>query len=262
MVVPVHDQIHIRDLRVDCVVGVYPRERGAPQPLVVDATLWLDSEPAARSERLRDTVHYGSLAHQIHFVLTSCRFRLLEAAAHALCRLLLSPPAAGERRAGIQRVRLRLTKPEALGGLAIPSLEIERSAEALDLVQEHKPFGTVDVVFETTNAGIYRLNIAPGKGIPLHMHKIMRESEMVLTSGLLCQDERVPVGTVHRWPLGAKHRYDNPTGRYQTILCVDSPRFIEGDEILTEGEPTHVPAEPALGSDGESGGAPDRRMRP
>ena len=30
---------------------------------------------------------------------------------------------------------------------------------------------------ETRDAGIYRLNIAPGASIPLHVHQVMRESE-------------------------------------------------------------------------------------
>ena len=102
-------------------------------------------------------------------------------------------------------------------------------------------------IHETKDAGVYRLNIAPGKGIPLHVHRIMRESEMVLGTGLLCQNEPVPMGTVHRWPRGAAHRYDNPTTQWQSILCVDVPRFIPDDEIEVEGEPDDVPPEAPWG---------------
>jgi mannose-6-phosphate isomerase-like protein (cupin superfamily) len=41
----------------------------------------------------------------------------------------------------------------------------------------------------------------------------------------------VDVGSVFHWPHGAAHRYDNPTERYQTILCVDAPSFIAEDEV-------------------------------
>lgn len=239
----VSDRIRIEGIRVDCVVGVYPRERTTPQPLLVDATLHLDTRPAARSERLSHTVHYGRLAEQLAFLLTSCRFRLLETAAEALCRYLLGPPALGERRAQIDRVQLRLTKPTALSGQAVPSLEIDRTADDVEFEQETKPFGTVDIVYETRTAGIYRLNVAPGRGIPLHMHKVMDEAEMVLTEGLHCQGQPAAVGSVRRWPKGAKHRYDNPSKRHQSILCVDSPRFCEEDEIATSGSPTPVLAD-------------------
>jgi dihydroneopterin aldolase len=192
------------------------------------------------------TVDYALTAEQIAFLLRSCRFRLLETAAHALARTLLAPPAPGERRAAVRDLMLRLTKPGALGGRAVPSLEIRRDAAWVTMAREAKPFGTVDVIFETKDAGVYRLNIAPGRGIPLHLHRVMQESEMVLGDGLFCQSAPCPTATVHRWPLGAAHRYDNPTDRWQTILCVDAPRFMEEDEVAADGAPSPVPAEPAF----------------
>ena len=242
----VGDRIAIRGLEVDCVVGVYPHERDVLQPLIVDVELGLDTEPAAASERVQATVDYALTAEQIAFLLRSCRFRLLETAAHALARTLLAPPAPGERRAAVRDLMLRLTKPGALGGRAVPSLEIRRNAAWVTMAREAKPFGTVDVIFETKDAGVYRLNIAPGRGIPLHLHRVMQESEMVLGDGLHCQSAPCPTGTVHRWPLGAAHRYDNPTDRWQTILCVDAPRFMEEDEVAADGAPSPVPAEPAF----------------
>jgi dihydroneopterin aldolase len=146
----------------------------------------------------------------------------------------------------VEAVRLRLTKPRALGGHAVPFLEIRRDASDVSLEVEHTRFGQVDIVFEGSEVGIYRLNVAPHTSIPLHVHRVMRESEMVLTDGLLCQGARVAPGTVHSWPLGAAHRYDNPTARHQTILCVDSPPFIEADEIEVEGEPAAVSPQPPV----------------
>ncbi len=237
------DWIRIRGLKVDCVVGVYPRERGVVQPLQLDAALCLDTEPAARRERLKLSVDYAAIGAQLAFLLRTCRFRMLETAAHALCCYLLAPPALGEQRAQVARVKLTLTKPTALGGIAVPSLEVERDAAWVRLVHEDKPFGTVDVIHETKDAGIYRLNVAPQQSIPLHVHEVMQESEMVLSRGLLCQGKPVAPGTVHRWPKGAAHCYHNPTRRHQTILCVDAPPFAQDDEIAVAGEPAHVQAE-------------------
>jgi hypothetical protein len=45
--------------------------------------------------------------------------------------------------------------------------------------------------------------------------------------------------------MDAPHRYDNPSDRFQTILCVDSPPFIEADEIPVDGEPAAVTGERA-----------------
>lgn len=234
------DRIRITGLSVDCVVGVYPHERGHPQPLVVDLELVLDTQRAAERERLSATVHYAHVAGQVDFVLRSCRFRLVETAAHALAKLLLLPPPPDTPRARPESVRVRVEKPDALRGRGIPSLEIERDAAWAAYDQETKPFGTVDVVHETRDAGIYRLNVAPGASIPLHVHRHMEESEMVLTAGLEVQGRPAEPGTVHRWPHGVPHGYHNPTRVTQSILCVDVPPFVEADEIAVEGEPAPV----------------------
>lgn len=238
------DIIFIQGIEVDCIVGLYPHERHTPQRLRVDVELELDTEPAALRERLSATVNYASAAAQIAFLLRSCRFQLLESAAHVLARILLAPPAPGERRAQVMRVRLRLTKPGALSGAGVPALQIERDCAGVKLAQEKKPFGTVDIIHETRDAGVYRLNVAPGRGIQLHLHRVMQESELVLSDGLLCQGKAAPLGSVFHWPAEAPHRYDNPTDRWQAILCVDSPRFIESDEIPVEGVPAAILPEP------------------
>jgi len=237
------DCIELNGLEVDCVVGTYPRERHVPQRLRLDVSMYLSTETAARREALSASIDYSAIAAQLAFLLRSCEFRMLETAAHALARYLLAPPALGERRAQLERLRLRLTKPFALGTTTMPSLEIERDRHWVSLTHEDKPFGLVEIIHETKDAGIYRLNIAPGRGIPMHVHKQMRESELVLSDGLLCQRKPVPAGAVHRWPLGAAHCYDNPTSRYQSILCVDAPRFIESDEVEVSGEPDTVAPE-------------------
>ena len=241
----VRDLITIAGLEVDCVVGTYSHERDTPQRLRIDVELETSIEAAAMHERLRDTVDYAAITSQIAFLLESCRFRLLETAAHTLAKLLLAPPAVGERRAPIERIRLTVTKPLALGGRGVPSLTIERDAAWAVLGHEQKSFGNVDIVHETRDAGIYRLNVAPGRGIPLHVHRVMNESEMVLGDGLLCQGRPVAPGTIFRWPHGAAHRYDNPTDRWQTVLCVDAPRFDPSDEIEVDGDSADVAPEPA-----------------
>ncbi|RLB52912.1 MAG: dihydroneopterin aldolase [Deltaproteobacteria bacterium] len=239
------DVIAIRDLAVDCIVGVYPHERDTPQRLVLDVELELDTEEAARSENISHTVNYDLTSAQLVFLLQSCRFQLIETAAHALCRYLLAPPAPGIRRAQIGRVRLTMSKPEALGGAAVPSLAIERDAEwAGAFPQEQKSFGLVDVIHETTEAGIYRLNLEPGGVIPMHMHRQMNESEMVLGEGLRCQGAPAAPGLVRRWPHGAPHTYENPTAEYQSILCVDCPPFIAEDEIEVDAPPAVIEPEP------------------
>lgn len=243
------DVIEIAELRVDCIVGVYPHERETPQPLELDVRMYLDTEGAGTSQRLRRTVDYAAVATQLAFLLQHARFHLLETAAHALSRFLLAPPALGEERAPIQAVSLRLTKPHALGGRGVPSLEIHREAADMTLETETKPWGTVDVLHEIRDHGIYRLNVAPQKSIPLHVHRVMEEAELTLGDGLHLNGEPVAACTAFRWPHDLPHTWHNPTDGWASILCVDAPAFVVDDEIevphrtpgIARAEPPFVP---------------------
>lgn len=241
------DVISIQGLRVDCVVGIYPHERDRVQPLEVDVHISLDTRRAGERERLAHTIDYAATANQIAFLLRSCEFHMLEAAARALARLLLAPPAPGEQRPRARSATVRLTKPDALGGAGIPSVEITRDAADVELEHETKPFGTVDILEETRAVGIYRLNIAPGRGIPMHVHRVMQEYELILGEGLLCNGQPIPPGHWFRWPKDAPHRYDNPTSSWRSILCVDSPPFLVDDEIeVPDAEPAALELHPPL----------------
>lgn len=238
------DTISIEGLQVDCVVGVYPHERDNPQPLRLDVKMALNTAMAGERARLRMTVDYAAIASQLAFLLQSCRFHLLETAAHALSRYLLAPPALGEDRPRLESVSLRLTKPGALGGNGIPSLEVHRNSRDVSLRYEAKPFGTVDIIHETKSEGIYRLNIAPGGRIPIHVHHVMHESELILGDGLVLNGERAVGGSVYRWKHDMAHGYENPSSNWQSILCVDSPKFDPLDEREVEREVSPVRAEP------------------
>lgn len=256
------DVIRLSRLRVECIVGVYRSERDTPQPLDVDVSLHLDTRPAAGSGGLRATVDYARLAGELRFLLESSSFRLLESAADALCRYILAPPTQDAPRAQVQAVTLRLSKPEALGGGALASLEVHRTADEYSLGLERKDFGEVDVVYEDAATGIYRLRVKPGGTIMTHEHRVMQESELVLGSGLLLQGRPVAAGTGFRWPKRFPHRYDNPRAIEQTILCVDRPAFIPDDEVEVpspaeglepiEGKPYY----PAAASESVSGEGP------
>ena len=235
------DWITIRNLRVDCVIGIFAEEDTRLQP--VSVTLRLGLAPRAHSsESLEDSVDYLAIAGQVSFLLAACRFRLLETAADALAAYLLAPPAPGDRRAPIRRVVVEIHKPNALPAPMTASLTIERVPAPERYRVEDKSFGTVDVIHEAAHSGIYRLNVAPGRQIPLHVHREMEEHELVLTRGIRCQGREVFPGTAFHWPRNAAHFYENPTAHYQTILCVDRPRFIPEDEVEVTGV---LPAEVA-----------------
>jgi dihydroneopterin aldolase len=251
------DVIEVRGLTVDCIVGVYRRERVALQPLQLDVALFLDTRQAALAGRLARTVHYGRLEGELRFLLESCRFELLESAAEAVCRYVLAPPTEDALRAQVRAATVRVTKPQALGGRAIPSLQVHRTAEEMHYAAEDKPFGRVDIIHEGEGYGIYRLRIRPGGTISPHVHQTMEESELVLGGGLLLQGRPVARGLAFRWPHGFVHRYDNPSAGEQTVLCVDRPRFMSSDEVETA-----LPAEGLQPLEGRSYYPPEESSLP
>jgi dihydroneopterin aldolase len=223
------DVIELNRLSVQCIVGVYPAERGTPQPLDLDVALYLDTRRAATAGSLRDTVDYARLAGELRFLLETSSFRMLETAAEALCRYILAPPTEDQSRAQVRAVALRLAKPGALGQAALASLQVHRSVDEYELETRKLPSGQVDTVFQDEHVGIYRLRIAPG-GTITPEHRVMSEAALVLGHGLLLQGRPVLAGTGFRWPRRGVHRYENPRALEQTVLYVDRPATSPGDE--------------------------------
>ena len=79
------DRIALTGLKVRGFHGVYQHERRNGQDFVVDATLWLDSRPAAASDDLADTVDYGRLAERLATVVEGEPVNLIETLAARLC---------------------------------------------------------------------------------------------------------------------------------------------------------------------------------
>ncbi|MEE2961904.1 MAG: dihydroneopterin aldolase [Myxococcota bacterium] len=245
------DTIHIRDLTVACMVGIYPSERVRKQKVVLNIALSVDIREAALGG-INYTVDYARLSGELRFLLEASRFDLLEEAAEGIARYVLAPPTADCARVQVQAVSLDISKPEALDGRAKPSIEIYREVQDYEFEIEEAIFGFVDVIFETKKVGVYRLRVAPGAEIPVHYHKEMDEAELTLGAGLLVQGHPALPGEGRFWPRGFPHTYQNTSTEECTILCVDRPKFIRKDEIATDISPrdlelirvrTYYPAE-------------------
>lgn len=100
------DLIALTGLRVFGRHGVYEHERREGQDFVVDAVLTLDTRPAARSDDVTDTVHYGELAEALAAVVGGEPVDLLETLAARLAAVCLTD-------ARVQRVRVTVHKPSA-----------------------------------------------------------------------------------------------------------------------------------------------------
>lgn len=84
------DSITLTGLRVHANHGVFDFERENGQVFVIDVTVWLDTAPAAYSDELARTVHYGELADELVAAVTRDPVDLLETLAERLARVALS----------------------------------------------------------------------------------------------------------------------------------------------------------------------------
>jgi D-erythro-7,8-dihydroneopterin triphosphate epimerase len=102
------DRIVIKDLLVPGIVGINPDERENEQGILVNATLWVDTRPAAASDRIEDAVNYRSVTKAMIAHLREGRPRLVERLAEELAGICL---AADPR---IAEVEVSVEKPGAL----------------------------------------------------------------------------------------------------------------------------------------------------
>lgn len=100
------DRIALRGLRAHGHHGVFDSERREGQVFVVDAVLRLDTTPAAASDDVDDTVHYGLLADRLVAIVTGEPVDLIETLAERLAAECLK-----ERL--VDEVELTVHKPNA-----------------------------------------------------------------------------------------------------------------------------------------------------
>ncbi len=119
------DQITLTGLRVFGYHGVYDEERRVGQFFLVDVVLTLDTRPAAASDDVGDTVHYGTMAEQIAAIVAGEPVNLLETLAQRIAAHLLR-----DRR--VERARVTVHKPQAPIPLSFAdvSVTVERAQDA------------------------------------------------------------------------------------------------------------------------------------
>jgi 7,8-dihydroneopterin aldolase/epimerase/oxygenase len=100
------DRITLTGLRVHGRHGVHEHERAHGQEFVVDATVWLDLDPAAATDQLSATLDYGSLAQRAARIVGGDPCNLIETVAVAIATDVLTDPR-------VQAVEVTVHKPTA-----------------------------------------------------------------------------------------------------------------------------------------------------
>lgn len=101
------DKIFIKQLRFDCIIGIYPRERVEPQPLLIDLEMACDIRPAAETRDLNLSLNYAAISESIIGYCQAAKAELLETLAEELWTHLRSE-------FGVIGIKLTIHKPKAV----------------------------------------------------------------------------------------------------------------------------------------------------
>ena len=100
------DVIALRGITAEAVHGVLEKEWDAPQTFTVDLLLWVDTDRAALSDDIADTVSYAEIAEKAHAILAGPSVRLIETLGHKIADAALED-------SRVRGVEVIVHKPEA-----------------------------------------------------------------------------------------------------------------------------------------------------
>lgn len=116
------DRLHIRDLKVRCIVGIKPDERSEKQDVLINITLHADLRAACKSDRIQDTVDYKVVKKRVLKMAEESGYYLVERLAERAAEIALEYPA-------VQRVDVSVDKVGALRFARSAAVEISRARD-------------------------------------------------------------------------------------------------------------------------------------
>jgi D-erythro-7,8-dihydroneopterin triphosphate epimerase len=99
--------IHITNLALRTIIGLSPRERSAPQDILINLSLQVDARRAVLTDDVRDSLDYKEVRQQIIATVERSSSQLLESLTHAILATVMENPA-------VLSATVRVDKPHAL----------------------------------------------------------------------------------------------------------------------------------------------------
>jgi FolB domain-containing protein len=115
------DRIKITDLTVMGIVGIKPDERTTPQEIRVNATMWVDTRPAAASDDIVDAANYRTITKAMIAHLESGKPMLVERLVQELADIVF------QTEPRVRSVEMTVEKPTALRHAGSVGITIHRS---------------------------------------------------------------------------------------------------------------------------------------
>lgn len=83
------DIIFLKDLKAECVIGVWNWERQIRQRVTINLEMGTDIRRAAASDQLEDTLNYKAVAKRVVAFVEESEYQLIETLAERIADLLL-----------------------------------------------------------------------------------------------------------------------------------------------------------------------------
>ena len=113
------DEVFIKDLLVQGVIGIEESERDQPQNILVNINMVTDTKLAAQTDKIDDCVDYGKMARDIQSLIEESARFTVEALAEDIARLCLQHPK-------VVKVIVKVEKPGVIKNISSVGVQIER----------------------------------------------------------------------------------------------------------------------------------------
>lgn len=117
------NEIIIKGLKVAACHGVLPSEKDNPQPFLFDAVLGLDTDAAASSDSVSDTVNYAEVCAFLNSFCKDNSFNLIERLAHGAAFIIM------EKHPALKYARVTVHKPHAPVGFPVEDIAVTATVE-------------------------------------------------------------------------------------------------------------------------------------
>lgn len=115
------DRVLIEGMTVKTVIGIYDWEREIKQTVRLDVEMAWDISAAGKSDDIKDTLDYKSVAKRLESFIEASNFGLIEALAEHCASIVLYE-------FSVPWLRLKVSKPGAVSGSENVAVLIERGS--------------------------------------------------------------------------------------------------------------------------------------
>lgn len=116
------NHIKIRELTLQCLIGVHPEERATKQTVIIDVDLLCDLSPSEQTDQIGDTLDYTRLNNRIIELVEHSDCQLLEMLVDRIADTCLEEPR-------VKSAKVCVQKPGALRFAHSVAVEVEKARD-------------------------------------------------------------------------------------------------------------------------------------